>query len=191
MKRALAFEQGRMRIIKAAVQRMRNEIAQIFFAQLAQCMNDRLRLSHCRTRERVRLIFETARPAINEWCEPENYCPRQQAKEQQGRNDIRGSKACLMLETKRAIEPLLTRQPRDRGEPCKDASDGNAEQFQHMALFIMPNFMREHRFQFRLCQLRHERIEQNDFATTPEPCEEGVRVARAFAAVHQFDAARG
>ena len=59
-----------------------------------------------------------------------------------------------------------------------------------MALFIMPNFMCQHGLKFRLGQLRHQRVEQNDFTKTPEPCEEGVRVARAFAAVHQFDAAR-
>src|SRR5438067_2092518 len=106
-----------MRVIKATVQRMRNEITQIFFAQLAQCVYHRLRLSHCRTRECVRLIFETARPAINERREPENYRPRQQAKEQQRRNDIRGSKARLMLETERAIKPLLTRRPPDCASP--------------------------------------------------------------------------
>ena len=44
------------------------------------------------------------------------YRPRQQRKQQHRRNDIRSGKACLILETKRAIKPLLTRQPRDRGE---------------------------------------------------------------------------
>ncbi len=35
--RAFSFEQGRMRVIKTAVERMRNEIAQVFFAQFAHC----------------------------------------------------------------------------------------------------------------------------------------------------------
>src|SRR5205823_9925164 len=96
-----------------------------------------------------------------------------------------------MLETERAIKPLLTRQPRDRGERHKDASDGNAEQLQHVALFVMSNFMREHGFQFRFGELRDESIEQHDFSKTSEPGEEGVRVARAFAAIHCLDAARG
>ena len=58
-----------------------------------------------------------------------------------------------MIETKRAIEPLLMRQPRDRGECHKDASDRNAEQFQDVTLFVMSNFMREDGFQFRLAEL--------------------------------------
>ena len=55
----------------------------------------------------------------------------------------------------------------------------------------MPNFMRQHGLQFRLGELRHEGVEQNDFSKTPEPCEERVGVARAFAAIHHFDTARG
>ena len=50
---------------------------------------------------------------------PETYRPRQQRKQQHRRNDIRRGKACLILETERAIKPLLTRQPRDRGERDK------------------------------------------------------------------------
>src|SRR5438552_17715985 len=96
-----------------------------------------------------------------------------------------------MLETKRAIKPLLARQPRDRGERHKDASDGNAEQLHYVALFVMANFMREHRFQFRLGELRNQCVEQDDFSKTSEHGEEGVGVARAFAAIHNVDAARG
>ena len=55
----------------------------------------------------------------------------------------------------------------------------------------MANFMREHGFQFRLGELRDQCVEQNDFSKTSEPGEEGVGVARAFAAVHHLDAARG
>jgi len=130
-------------------------------------------------------------PDVNERRSPEAYRPRQQRKQQHRRHDARSSKACLMLETKRAIKPSLTRQPRDRGECHKDASDGNAEQLQYVALFVMPNFVCEHGFHFRLGELREECIEQDDFSKTSEPSEEGVRVARAFAAIHYLDAARG
>src|SRR6266487_3587367 len=180
-----------MRVIKTAVERMRSEIAEVFFAQLAQCSNEWLRFSHCRTRKRVRLVLETARPDVNNRRNPETYRPRQQRKQQHRRNDIRGSKASPMLETEGAIKPLLTRQPCDRGERQKDTSDGKAEQLQYVALFVMPNFMCEHGFQFRLGELREECIEQDDFSKTSEPSEEGVRVARAFAAIHYLDAARG
>src|SRR5207249_2929089 len=60
---------------------VRNEIAQIFFAQFAQCMNERLRLSHCRTRESVRLVLKTARPGVNKGRKPETYGARQQRKQ--------------------------------------------------------------------------------------------------------------
>src|SRR6266702_3601176 len=96
------------------VERVRSEIAQIFFAQFTQCMNDRLRLSHCRAGECIRLVFEPARPDMNERREPEAYSSGQQSKKQNRRGDIRNSKACLILETKRVMKPLLARQPRDR-----------------------------------------------------------------------------
>src|SRR5436305_12425506 len=38
--RVLPFEQGRMRVIKTAVERMRGEITQVFFAQFAQRLNE-------------------------------------------------------------------------------------------------------------------------------------------------------
>src|SRR5437867_6922628 len=170
---------------------MRSEIAEVFFAQSAQRVNEWLRLSHCRTRKRVRLVLETVRPGVNERRNPETYRPRQQRKQQDRRDDVGGGKACLMLEPKGAIKPLLTRQPRDRRERHKDAGDGNAEQLQYVAFFVMANFMRENGFQFGFGELRYECVEQDDFSKTSEAGEEGVRVARAFAAIHHLDAARG
>ena len=55
----------------------------------------------------------------------------------------------------------------------------------------MANFMREHRFQFRFRKLRDKCVEQDNFSKTSEPGEEGVGVARTFAAIHHLDAARG
>src|SRR6266540_2725779 len=156
--RPFPFEQGRMRIVKAAVERVWGKIAQVLFVQFAQCMNERLRLSHCRTRERICLVFEAARPDVKERRKPETYRPR---------------------------------QPRDRGERHKNASDGNAEQLNYVALFIMANLMREHGLQLWVGELRDESIEQDDFSKTPEPGKEGVGMARAFAPIHHFDAARG
>src|SRR5216117_1218401 len=163
-----------MRIIKAAVKRMRVEIAQIFFAQFAERLNERLRLSHCCTRECIRLVFKTARQDVNERRKPEAYRPCQQPKQQHRNDHIPGGKASLMLETKRAIEPFLTRQRRDRGKRHKHASDGKSEQLHYVALFIMANFMREHGFQFGLAELRDECVEQDDFSKTSEPCEERI-----------------
>src|SRR4030095_14071513 len=145
---------------------------------------------HGRTRECICLVFEPTRPNVNEWRKPESYRPRQQRKQQQRRDDIRGHGTSLMLETKRAIKPLLTTQPRDCGKRHKHASDGKAEQLQYVALFVMSNFMPEYGFQSRLRELRDECIKQDDFSKTSEPGEEGVGVARAFAAIHYLDAAR-
>ncbi len=39
LQRTFPFKQGRMRVIKAAVERVRREIAQVFFAQFAQRLN--------------------------------------------------------------------------------------------------------------------------------------------------------
>ena len=52
----------------------------------------------------------------------------------------------------------------------------------------MADFVREHRFQFRLGQLLDQRVEQHDFPEPPESGEERVRMPRTFAAVHQLDA---
>src|SRR4029077_13353170 len=133
------------------------------------------------TRERIRLVFEMARPDVNERRKPQTYRSCQQPKQQHGGDDIRGRQVSLMLEAKRLIKPLLTRHPRDRGERHKDGSGGNAEQLQYVTLFIMANFMRKHVFQFRLGELGDESIEQYDFSKTSEPGEEGVGVARASA----------
>src|SRR5260370_18323845 len=132
-----------------------------------------------------------ARPDVNEWRNPETYGPRQQRKQQHRRDHIGGAKPSAILETKCTIKPLLTRQPRDGSKRTKPASEGNGEQFQYVALFVMANFMREHRFQFRFGKLRDECVEQDNFSKTSEPGEKGVGVARAFAAIHCFDAARG
>src|SRR6266511_2108289 len=174
--RTFPFKQGRMGVIKAAVERVWCEIAQVFFAKLAQRLTQGLRLSHCRTCECVRVVFKTARPDVNERRNPESYRPRKQRKQQHSRNDICSGKSYPMLETERMIKPLLTRQPGDGAERHNDAGDGNAKQFDYMALFVMANFMRKDGFHFRLCKLRDQCVEQNDFSKTPEPGEEGVGV---------------
>src|SRR5436309_14393274 len=101
-------------------------------------------------RECISLVFETARPDVNERRSPEAYRPRQQREQQHRRHNARGSKACLMLETNRAIKPSMTRPPRGRGECHKDAGDRNAKQLQYVALFLMPNFVCENGLHFRL-----------------------------------------
>src|SRR5260370_35096432 len=102
-----------------------------------------------------------ARPDVNEWRNPETYRPRQQRKQQHRRDHIGGAKPSAILETKCTIKPLLTRQPRDDSKRHKHASDGTAEQFQYVALFVMANFIREHRFQFRFGKLRSGWREQD------------------------------
>src|SRR4030095_9709756 len=102
-----------------------------------------------------------------------------------------GGKAFLILETKRTIKPLLACQPGDRRERHNNAGDGNAEHLNYVALFVMANFMREYGFQLRRGELCDQCVEQHDFSKTSNAGEEGVGVARAFTAVHNFDAARG
>src|SRR4029450_158163 len=82
------FEQSRMRVIKAAVERMGREIAQVVFGQCAERLNQRLRLSHCATGKCVRLVFETARPNVDQRRKPKTNRPRQQREQQHSGNDI-------------------------------------------------------------------------------------------------------
>src|SRR6266540_69555 len=189
--RTFPFKQGRMGVIKAAVERVWCEIAQVFFAKLAQRLTQGLRLSHCRTCECVRVVFKTARPDVNDWRNPESYRPRQERKQQHRRNEICSGKSCLMLETERVIKPVPTRQPGDRGKRHNNASHGNAKHLDYVALFVMANFMREHGFQLRLGELCDQCVKQDDFSKSSESSEEGVGVSRAFAAIHHLDAARG
>src|SRR6267143_2844288 len=72
------FQQGRMRVIKAAVERMGREIAQVVFGQCAERLNQRLRLSHRATGKCVRLVFETARPNVKQRRKPKTNRPGQQ-----------------------------------------------------------------------------------------------------------------
>src|SRR6266542_907473 len=144
--RTFPFKQGRMGVIKAAVERVWCEIAQVFFAKLAQRLTQGLRLSHCRTCECVRVVFKTARPDVNDWRNPESYRPRQERKQQHRRNEICSGKSCLM---------------------------------------------REYGFQLRRGELCDQCVEQHDFSKTSKTGKEGVGVARAFTAVHHFDATRG
>ena len=53
----------------------------------------------------------------------------------------------------------------------------------------MPDFMRKHRFKFRLGKLGYECVEEDNFAKTSEPGEESIGVTRPLAAVYYFDAA--
>src|SRR5439155_16601156 len=126
----------------------------------------------------------------NQRRDTETYRLRQQRKQQHRRDQVRGCKAWLIFKTKRAIKPLLMRQPRDHRERYKDASNGKPQQLYYVAFFVMTNFMCQHGFQFRLAQLCNECVKQYDFSKATEPGEEGVGVARTFAAIHHLDAAR-
>src|SRR6266567_9574537 len=113
---AFPCQQSRVRVIKAAVERVWREIAQVVFGQFAQRLNQRLRLSHRDTGKYVRLVFETARPDVNQRRKPKADCPRQHREQQYGGNEMCGGKASLIRETKRAIKPLLACQPSCRRE---------------------------------------------------------------------------
>src|SRR5437764_14305739 len=95
----------------------------------------------------------------------------------------------MILEYECAIKPLLTRKPGTRCEAYKHSDDRNAEQLHDVTFFVMPDFMRNHGFKFRLGKLAYERVEKDNFAKTSEAGEEGIGVTRSFAAVHYFDAA--
>ena len=58
-----------------------------------------------------------------------------------------------------------------------------------MLHFEVPDFVRQHGFQFRFGQLYEQCVEQHDLSEPAESSEERVRVPRAFAAVHHLDAA--
>ncbi len=79
-----------------------------------------------------------------------------------------------MLETKRAIKPLLPRQPRNRGEADKHARDGNAEQFKDVALFVMADLMRKDRFEFRFGELRDSVSNRTIFRNRPKPVKKAL-----------------
>src|SRR5438128_11618406 len=104
-------------------------------------------------RECIRLVFETARPDVNERRKPETYRPRQQRKQQHRRHDARGSKACLMLETNRGIKPSLTRRPRNWAEGQNAPTDGTADHLRYVGLFVMANSISEHGCTCRLGHL--------------------------------------
>ena len=60
-----------------------------------------------------------------------------------------------------------------------------------MLSLVVPDFVREHRFQFQLGQLLDQRVEQDDFPETSETGKERVRVARPLAAVHHLNGSGG
>src|SRR5206468_5316684 len=109
--RTFSFEQRRMRVIKAAVDRVRGKIAQILLAQFAQRLNKWLCLTRCHVRECICLVFETARPHVKERRQPETYCARQQRKQQHRMDDLHCHEEPFLLETKRPIKSLLTFKP--------------------------------------------------------------------------------
>ena len=70
-------------------------------------------------RERIRLVFETARPHANQRRKPKPDRPRQQRKQQHRRHNPAGAgrgKTRVILKPECAIKPLLTRQPGDHRE---------------------------------------------------------------------------
>jgi len=55
--------------------------------------------------------------------------------------------------------------------------------------FVVTDLVGKDGFEFRFGQLGNEGVEQDDFSELAETGEEGVRVARAFAAIHDLNTA--
>src|SRR5256886_10676877 len=98
---AFPFQQSRVRVIKAAVERVWREIAQVVFGQFAERLNQRLRLSHRDTGKCVRLVFETARPDVNQRRKPKADCPRQHREQQYGGEEKCGGQNPPLRENKK------------------------------------------------------------------------------------------
>src|SRR5690349_2218494 len=102
-----------MRIIKAAVKRVRREVAQVLLIQFPQGANQGKSGTGRLGGKSVRLIFVTARPAVEERGQPETHHPAEQAENEQCRDDVAGG------ESESGIEPGLVREHREaikRGE---------------------------------------------------------------------------
>src|SRR2546423_2691668 len=110
---AFPFQQSRVRVIKAAVERVWREIAQVVFGQFAERLNQRLRLSHRDTGKCVRLVFETARPDLNQRRKPKADCPRQHREQQYGGEEKSGVQTPPVW-GKKNEEKTITGGPRAR-----------------------------------------------------------------------------
>src|SRR5256885_15112044 len=109
---AFPFQQSRVRVIKAAVERVWREIAQVVFGQFAERLNQRLRLSHRDTGKCVRLVFETARTDVNPRRKPKADCPRQHREQQYGGKKKCGGKTPPLPENQSAVKKLPPCHPR-------------------------------------------------------------------------------
>src|SRR2546430_17692460 len=108
---AFPFQQSRVRVIKAAVERVWREIDQVVFGQFAERLNQRLRLSHRDTGKCVRLVFETARPDVNQRRKPKADCPRQHREQQYGGDGKTCGETTPVLQNKKAAKTTATVQP--------------------------------------------------------------------------------
>src|ERR1043166_9062944 len=108
--RSLPFQKRRMRIVKPAVNRVRRQVAEVFFIQLPQGCHQRSWFVDDLGRKSVCLVFVAARPPMDQWRNPKRDNSRQQAKQQEGRGDIAGREA------KGVIKPLLIGNYRDAVE---------------------------------------------------------------------------
>src|ERR1019366_6264567 len=105
---ALAFQQRRMGIIEAAIQRVWREVAEVLLVQFAQRAYQRTRLAHHRRRKRVGLVFVSARPRMGQRREPERGDTGQKSEQEQcGRQAAR-------WEPEGAVKPILPCQQRDQ-----------------------------------------------------------------------------
>src|SRR5713226_4375816 len=80
--RTLALEQGRMRVVKAAVKRVRGEVAEVFFVKFAQSLDEGGRLVHDPCGKGVSLIFVSARPPVQKGRKPKRNHSRQQPEQE-------------------------------------------------------------------------------------------------------------
>src|SRR5665213_2755692 len=66
IERFLAFEQGGVRIIKSAVERVRGQVAEVFFVEFAQCAAKGADFFHKEGGVSVGFVFVAARELVRE-----------------------------------------------------------------------------------------------------------------------------
>src|SRR6266853_4403147 len=147
------FQQSRMRVIESAVGRVRRQITQILFVQLAQRADQRPGFIHHFSRKRIRLEFMATRPPMSQRGKPEGHDAGQQAEQEQSRRD--GARR----ETKSTVKPFLFCQEGNEVKTCERADCRKQQSFLDMLLLEMAYLMRQHRLQFRFGQLLDQGVE--------------------------------